>query len=266
MIDLHCHILPGIDDGAADLEAAVEMAAMAVADGITTAACTPHIMPGVYDNAPKTIRLHVDALQKALREAGIPLQLVVGCDAHMRPDFASALSQDQLLGLNNSRYVLFEPPHHVAPPRLEECLFGIQMAGYVPILTHPERLSWIELRYTLLTHLAKSGVWMQITGSSISGRFGRRPKYWAERMLGEGLVHILASDAHNCASRPPLLAQAHDLATELVGKDEAANLVLTRPAGVLKNVDPGTLPEPLVVTAPPKHIPVWKQIINAVRA
>lgn len=266
MIDLHCHILPGIDDGAADLDVALGMAAMAAADGITTTACTPHIMPGVYDISPGAIRRHIDLLRDALAEAGVPLELVVGSDAHMRPDFSTALDQGNILALNDSRYVLFEPPHHVPPPRLEECLFGIQMAGYVPILTHPERLSWIGSRYPLLTHLAKSGVWMQITAGSISGRFGKHPKYWAERLLSEGLVHILASDAHNCTSRPPLLAQAHELAIELVGKEEATNLVLTRPAGVLKNVDPGGLPEPLAVAVPQQPVPVWKQIINAVRA
>lgn len=266
MIDLHCHILPGIDDGAADLQVALEMATMAVADGITTTACTPHIMPGVYDNAPSGVRAHVDVLRNALSEASVPLELVVGSDAHMRPDFVTALDHGKILTLNDSRYVLFEPPHHVAPPRLEECLFGLQMAGYVPILTHPERLSWIESRYGLLAHLAKSGVWMQVTAGSIAGRFGRRPKYWAERLLSEGLVHILASDAHNCTSRPPLLSQAYELAAEFLGKDEAAHLVLTRPAGILKNADPGTLPEPTAIAAPQQPIPVWKQIINAVRA
>lgn len=266
MIDLHCHILPGVDDGAVDIEVAIEMASMAVADGITTTACTPHIMPGVYDNAPSVIRARIDALRKALAEADVPLELVVGSDAHIRPDFTSALDHGKILTLNDSRYVLFEPPHHVAPPRLEECLFGIQMAGYVPILTHPERLSWIETRYPLLTHLAKSGIWMQITGGSLTGHFGKRPKYWAERLLGEGLVYILASDAHNCTSRPPLLSQAHELAVEMVGKEEATHLVLTRPAGVLNNTDPSMLPEP---PAPPeirRPTPVWKQIINAVRA
>jgi protein-tyrosine phosphatase len=266
MIDLHCHILPGVDDGAADFDTAIEMAIMAVADGITTTACTPHIMPGVYDNSPSTIRTLVDNLKAALAEANIPLNLVAGSDAHMRPDFASAIDHGKILSLNDSRYVLFEPPHHVAPPRLEDCLFGIQMAGYVPILTHPERLSWIESRYPLLTHLAKSGIWMQVTAGSISGRFGKRPKYWAERMLSEGLVHILATDAHNCASRPPLLAEAHELAVELVGKDEAAHLVMTRPAGVLRNTDPSLLPAPLVIPGLRQHTPVWKQIINAMRA
>lgn len=266
MIDLHCHILPGIDDGASDLATAIEMAAMAAADGITVTACTPHIMPGVYDNEPTTIRAHVDELSRALAAADVALELVVGSDAHMRPEFAAALDQGRILALNDSRYVLFEPPHHVAPPRLEECLFAIQVAGYVPILTHPERLSWIETRYPLVAQLAKSGTWMQVTAGSLTGRFGKRPKYWAERMLGEGLVHILATDAHNCTSRPPLLSQARELAAKLVGEEESIHLVQTRPAGVLSDVDPATLPAPMAVAEPRRRTTVWRQIINAVRA
>lgn len=266
MIDLHCHILPGVDDGAGDLETALEMAAMAVADGITITACTPHIMPGVYDNEAGTIRAQVDELRQALAEASLPLELVIGSDAHMRPDFTTALDRGRILTLNDSRYVLFEPPHHVAPPRLEECLFAIQMAGYVPILTHPERLSWIETRYPLIAHLARSGIWMQITAGSLTGRFGKRPKYWAERLLNEGLVHLLASDAHNCTSRPPHLSHAHELAEALVGKDEADHLVYARPAAVLDNADPSLLPAPPAISETRQPVPVWKQIINAVRA
>lgn len=265
MIDLHCHMLPGVDDGAGDLEAALEMAAMAVADGITVTACTPHIMPGVYDNEPDIIRKRIRELRKALAEADVPLELVVGSDAHMRPDFTSAVDSGKILTLNDSRYVLFEPPHHVAPPRLEECLFGIQMAGYIPILTHPERLSWIETRYPLLVHLARSGIWMQITAGSLSGQFGKRPKYWAERLLNEGLVHLLASDAHNCTSRPPLLSYAYEIAAVTVGKDEAGHLVHTRPAAVLENADPSLLPVPLMIIETRPPVPVWKQIFNAVR-
>jgi protein-tyrosine phosphatase len=107
---------------------------------------------------------------------------------------------------------------------------------------------------------------MQITAGSLSGRFGKYPRYWAERMLGEGLVHILASDAHNCTSRPPLLSHAYELAVGLVGKDEAANLVLTRPKGVLVNRDPGVLPQLPAATGTRQHRSVWKQIVNAMRA
>ena len=147
MIDLHCHILPGLDDGAGTLDISLEMAAALVADGVKVAACTPHILPGLYANSgPQIIRATV-ALQQHLDERGIPLRLVSGADNHIVADFATQLRAGQLLSLANSRYVLVEPPHHVAPPRLEQLFFDLLLANYVPILTHPERLTWINSHY-----------------------------------------------------------------------------------------------------------------------
>ena len=154
------------------------------------------------------------------------------------------LKDGSLLTLADSSYVLVEPPHHVAPARLEDLFFDICLGGYVPILTHPERLSWIESKYDVMKRLVARGVWMQITSGSLCGRFGRRPRYWAERMLSEGLVHILATDAHNMSSRPPDLLEGRLEAERLVGAEEAQHLVVTRPSGVLMNILPERLPEP----------------------
>ncbi len=244
MIDLHCHILPGIDDGAGDLSVALAMAEAFVADGVTHVACTPHILPGVYHNSGPQIRSAVQQLQKVLDAEDIHLQLVVGADNHIVPEFVEGLRSGQLVCLADTRYVLVEPPHHVAPPRLEEFFFGILTAGYVPILTHPERLSWIGGHYDTFVRLAEAGVWMQITASSLSGAFGRNARYWAERMLDEGHVRILATDAHDVGRRPPKLSEGRDLAAAIVGAREAEHLVVTRPLGVLGNVPPSSLPIP----------------------
>lgn len=235
MIDLHSHILPGVDDGSPDLETTLAMARMAVADGIEVMACTPHFMPGLYDNTVDDIRQRVDALNAELIRQDIDLALVVGCDAHIRPDFTSELRAGKILTLHDTRYFLFEPSHMVLPQRMDEVLFNITVAGFVPILTHPERLHWIDGNYDFVTQLVDSGVWIQITAGSLTGRFGRRPKYWAERMLAEGIVHILATDAHNTTSRPPLMAEAVELASQALGSEEAAHLVITRPTIVLEN-------------------------------
>ena len=243
MIDLHSHLLPGIDDGAAELSVALEMARTWVADGVTVVACTPHILPGLYHNSGPQIRTAVAQLQEALDQAEIPLKLVTGADNHIVPNFVAGLQSGHLLTLADSRYVLVEPPHHVAPPRLEDLFFSILVAGYVPILTHPERLTWIEAEYSTMIRLAQKGVWMQITAGSLTGAFGRRPKYWAERMLDEGHVQILATDAHNLSRRPPNLRRGRDAAAKLLGEAEANHLVLTRPQGIIANKAPGDLPQ-----------------------
>ncbi len=187
MIDLHSHILPGVDDGAQSLDDSLAIGRMAETDGIEVMACTPHFMPGMYDNQAADIRARVKHLNAVFEREGLQLALVVGADAHIRPDFTQCLKAGQILTLHDSRYVLVEPPHHVLPPRFEEFMFNIAVSGFVPVLTHPERLKWIEGNYAVMQKLAASGVWMQITAGSLAGRFGKRrsigrsaccPKAW----------------------------------------------------------------------------------------
>lgn len=250
MIDLHCHLLPGIDDGAPDIETALEMARIAVGDGITVTACTPHIYPGLYNNNGPDILRRVEALQAVLVEAAIPLKLVAGCDAHLTPTMVAELDRGHIPTLAGSRYFLFEPPHHVAPPRLEESVRATITAGYLPIITHPERLSWIESHYEIMKRLALSGAWMQLTAGAVTGRFGDRPRYWAERMLDEGLVHLLATDAHNLRNRKPLMSEAFGLVAGRLGEPAAVDMVLTRPRMVLENADPSRAPAPVGAPRP----------------
>jgi protein-tyrosine phosphatase len=245
MIDLHCHILPGLDDGAADLSISTGMARAFVADGVLVVACTPHILPGVYHNSGQQIRLATAQLQQHLDREGVPLRLVTGADNHIIPDFVSQLRSSHLLSLADTRYVLVEPPHHVAPPHLEDLFFNLLVAGYVPILTHPERLTWINSHYQMVQQLVHAGVWMQITASSLGGAFGRNARYWAERMLDEGSVHLIATDAHDLDRRPPNLQLGRELAAKRVGDLEAQNLVARRPEGIIRNEPPGNLP-PLI--------------------
>jgi protein-tyrosine phosphatase len=244
MIDLHCHLLPGIDDGASDLSVSLEMARALVADGVSIVACTPHILPGLYHNTGPQIRAATAQLQKVLNEQGVPLQLTTGADNHIVPDFVSQLRGGHLLSLADSRYVLVEPPHHVAPPRLEEFFFNLLVANYVPILTHPERLTWIDSRYDAVQRLVRAGGWVQITAGSLSGIFGRKARYWGERMLDEGWVHLIATDAHDVSRRPPNLSEGRELAAKRVGDAEAQNLVVTRPRRVLLNDVPSNIPRP----------------------
>jgi protein-tyrosine phosphatase len=242
MIDLHCHMLPGIDDGAPDLEVALAMARCAVADGITMTACTPHIYPGLYENTRDGFAAAIAQLEADLQAAGIPLQLTIGADTHLAPNLIGDLRANRIPTIAGGRYFLLEPPHHVAPPRFEESVFQLMAAGFVPVITHPERLSWIETHYEIFVRLAHAGAWMQVTSGSVTGRFGRRPKYWAERMLDERLVDILATDAHHVDKRPPLLAEGRDAAAARVGDEEAWHMVLTRPRGIVEDASPETLP------------------------
>lgn len=242
MIDLHCHMLPGIDDGPEALEESLAMARMAVADGIEITACTPHIFPGLYNNASENIEEAIGTMRMHLQEAGIPLTLVSGADVQLALNMAADLKSGQIPTLNRSRYFLFEPPHHVAPTRMMDVIEGLMADGYVPIVTHPERLTWIETGYQLVRDAFEKGAWIQLTAGAVTGSFGARVQFWSERMLDEGLVHILATDAHSVRRRRPVLSEAREAVARRLGEQAATDMVVTRPRGVLDDASPETMP------------------------
>ena len=249
MIDLHSHILPGIDDGARTLDVSLEMARIAVNDGITVMACTPHIYPGMYMNDGPGIAAHAARLQQSLREHGIALELVVGADVHLVPGLLAGLRSGAVPTLNGSRYFLLEPSHTTPPPRFEDSVFDLIASGYTPVITHPERLTWVEHHYPVFLRLIQQGAWMQITAGALTGMFGPRAKYWGERFLKEGHTHILATDAHSTGRRLPVLSAAAEIADKVLGATEALNLVLHRPNAVLRDLPPGDFPLPTVASA-----------------
>lgn len=245
MIDLHCHILPAIDDGATDLGTALRMAKIALADGITTTACTPHIYPGLYENRADGIRAAVAQLRRALAEAELTLTLTEGADIQLVPEMIPGLQRGTHPSLHGSRYFLLEPPHHTAPVRFQEAIHDSLALGYVPVITHPERLTWLDdTHYPWFAQAAQQGAWIQVTAGAVTGGFGRAPRYWAERLLDDGLVHILASDAHNTRHRPPVLSEGRDAAARWVGTEEAERLVLQRPQAILDDRDPANIVPP----------------------
>jgi protein-tyrosine phosphatase len=244
VIDLHSHILPGIDDGSRSLDMSLEMARMAVDDGITLMACTPHIYPGLYMNDTAGIVAARAALQRSLDDAGIPLKLTTGADVHLVPGLLQGLRAGVVPCLHNTRYLLLEPSHHVAPPHFQQSVFQLVAAGYVPVITHPERLTWVEDHYAVFGDLVRQGAWMQLTAASLTGTFGARAKHWAERFLGDGLTHILATDAHSSGRRAPILSKARQIAERMLGREEADLLVRGRQELMLQNALPSSVPPP----------------------
>ena len=208
MIDLHCHLLPGIDDGAPDVETALAMARIAVDDGIAFTACTPHIYPGLYENTTRQIRERVGALQATLDAEGIALRLTSGSDAHLTLELLDRLKTGTVPTLNGGRYFLLEPPHHVAPPRFEEAVFNFLVTGYVPVITHPERLTWINTHYEVFRKIALSGGWLQVTAGSLNGRFGNGAKYWANGCSATGWCTSWRPTRTTCAGGRPCWPRA----------------------------------------------------------
>ncbi|TNF98647.1 MAG: capsular biosynthesis protein [Gammaproteobacteria bacterium] len=244
MYDLHCHILPAFDDGAKDIDTALAMARIAVDDGITHLACTPHIYPGLFENNTQGIKSALETFSSELDRAAISLELSIGADIQIIPELLGSLQNGAMPTINGSRYFLLEPPHHIPSPHIEQMVFDVVAAGYVPIVTHPERLEWLDDHYDTFLSLADHGAWMQLTSGSITGRFGDGPKYWSEKMLDDGIVYLIATDAHNMTSRAPLLAEGAEAAARWVGQKEARALVYDRPKAVWKNQEISTISLP----------------------
>ena len=250
MIDIHCHLLPGIDDGATTLEISLEMARMAVADGIHTTYCTPHIYPGLYENSGPDIQRRVGQLQMVFDDKGINLRLNYGADVHLVPEVFEGMRSGRVPTLGGSRYLLLEPSHHVRPPRFKESVFELIGAGYVPVITHPERLTWADQHLSDFTDLSRSGAWLQITGGALLGRFGKKPQHLAEYFVSEGWADVLASDGHTTGQRAPVLAEALAKAEKLLGTVEAYRLVRERPQAIADNALPSLVVRPPSLDAP----------------
>lgn len=233
MIDLHAHILPGLDHGPADWDEALEMCRIAVADGITTLAATPHVSE-VFPNRPAAIEAAAGELRRRLVAAGVPLDLVTGGDYHIHPD----LSPANVLTLGgNGRYFLLEFPYQVMPARADAFVKVLLARGLTPIVTHPERTVSLQHDWRRLGPLVKEGALVQLTAGSLLGHFGPPARKAAERYLKEGWAHLLASDAHWARERVPQLAEGRDAAARFVGALGARALVEANPRAILEGRD-----------------------------
>lgn len=233
MIDLHSHILHGVDDGATNLQMALDMARLAVEDGVEVMACTPHFLPGVYDPNPEDVVRRVAELNDRLMEAGIDLAVVTGCEAHVRPDMLKRLGAGQVLTYHYGRYVLIEMPPVTLPPNMDRFFLDLIRAGYRPVMAHVERYRWSERSMPLIQSMAVAGVLMQVTAGSFFGDYGRAAQDISIRLLDLGLVHVVASDAHDVTKRPPGLSRAFDLIKTERGLAEARQIFKERPEEIL---------------------------------
>jgi protein-tyrosine phosphatase len=240
MVDIHCHILPEIDDGAATLEESLAMAESAIADGITHVVATPH-----SSNAHKfdyaRIRKSRDELQEKI---GDKLILATGCDFHLNPENLAALrtSAPQFC-VNQKDYLLVEFNEFSIPPAMDQTLHEIHLAGLRPIITHPERNGILRAQPERLKKWVRFGCFVQITGGSITGGFGPGARQDALRWIGEGFVHIVSSDAHNTRSRPLRLRPAFDAVASQFGKEKAQALFQENPLAAFEGRDLPHIPD-----------------------
>jgi len=242
--DIHCHLLPNIDDGASTCHDALAMARIAVADGITTIIATPHQLGNFGSNGGDQIRRRCKEFQQVLNEQDIPLHVLPGADVRIEPDLVRrTLTGDVLTLGDRGRHVLLELPHELYLP-LDRLLGELAAAGLTGILSHPERNLGILAQPRVLEPLVANGCLLQVTAGSLMGTFGPQSQAFAEWMVREGLVHFVATDAHSPTARRPLMRRVFERLTQLIGKSQALDLCTNNPARVAagQSISPGVLP------------------------
>jgi protein-tyrosine phosphatase len=226
MVDIHCHILPGLDDGPKTMEESLAMAEAAIADGITHVVATPHASSEFAFNY-RRVRQVRDELQAAVGER---LTLATGCDFHLSPENLGALRADApRFCVNQQGYLLVEFSEFAIPPSADQTLHEMRLMNVRPIITHPERNAILHTNPGHLPNWVRLGCYVQVTAGSLLGTFGTRPQEDALRWIEEGVVHFVASDAHNTRRRPLKLRPAYDLVKERFGEEKAQGLFVDNP-------------------------------------
>lgn len=263
MVDIHQHLLPGLDDGSDSIETSVAMARLAAADGITHIVCTPHANGRyVYDPAVNAAKLA--HLRARLAIEGIPLTLGSGCDFHLSFDNVNDAKKDaERFSINGLGYLLVEVPDYGLPPGLTETFYELQLAGLTPILTHPERNPTLQSDPARLKDWLRGGVLIQMTADSLTGHKGKQAQRMAYDLLDKRWVHFLATDAHNISSRPPRMSDAHDLVATKYSASYAHALCLTNPLAVFLGKQFEVEDEPRSLFEDVKE-PNWWQRVSAV--
>ena len=220
MIDIHCHILPGIDDGAQTIEDSVLMAREAVSEGITTIIATPHHKNNQFENEKNSILTKVSHLNQHLEREGIPLTILPGQENRIYGEIVEDyLSGGKILPLAQTSYLFIEFPSGSVPSYAERLLYELQTEGLIPIIVHPERNQEIIENPDKLYKFVNSGALTQVTAGSVCGYFGKKIKKFSHQLMEANLTHFIASDAHNVQNRSFKMVEAFEQIEKSYGMD-----------------------------------------------
>jgi protein-tyrosine phosphatase len=250
MVDLHCHILPGLDDGPDKMEESLEMAETAFADGVTHVVATPHFNDRFWFDFAHIRRLR-DELQARI---GNRLKIATGCDFHLNPENLTALrTQPRQYCINQKDYLLLEFNEVSIPPAMDRTLHEMQLAGLRLIVTHPERNIILRTHPERLREWVRRGCFAQVTGAALTGGFGPTAQQIGLQWIGEGMIHFVASDAHNNRTRPLRLQPAYDVVADRFSEEKARALFLDNPRAAFEGQDLPHVPELAEPVARPRR-------------
>lgn len=262
MVDIHHHLLWGVDDGAKDFETSVAMAKASAADGVTHIVCTPHAN-GKYAFDPAVNAAKAEELQARLDADRVRLIVGLGCDFHLSYDnIQEAKTEPARFSVNGLGYLMVEIPDYGLPPGLTETFYELQLAGLTPVLTHPERNPTLQSDHARLGEWMRGGVLVQVTGDSVTGKMGKAAEKLAHTLLKKRWVHFLATDAHGVNMRPPRLSEARKLVAKKYGEGYAQALTTTNPRAVFEGKPFEVSEEPLELYQEFQEKSWWKRILE----
>jgi len=240
MVDIHCHILPGIDDGSESWEMTAEMCQVALADGITHIVATPHSNHVyAYDRDRYT-----EMLGQLHDSADGKLAFSLGCDFHFSyENIRDALEHPRRYTIGDTQYLLVEFSDYGIPPTVEQDLLTLSGSGMVPIITHPERNPPLLSNPEMVLAFVEQGCLLQITANAVTGGWGERPRKMVEWLLQREVVHVIASDAHDPVRRKPVLSEAREAVAQIAGADVAEALVSANPEAIVEGKPLPHLPQ-----------------------
>lgn len=226
MIDIHSHILPGLDDGAPDLKTALKMAKMAEKDGITGMIATPHSYDGNYNCSREEILEACDKFNHELKKESFTLKVYPGAEIRLIPELLEMYKRDELLTIGNlGKAILLELPERFIPEAIIRFVNKLGENGLQVILAHPERNSTIQNNYQVLDELIYAGATVQITAGSLTGKFGRPTKLFTEQLLKGQKVQHLATDSHALRGRAPIMSKAVKTMKKIIGIENATMIL-----------------------------------------
>ncbi len=234
MIDIHCHLLPNIDDGPSSWEESLELARLYDGEGIQTAIATPHWINGSHwEPDPDQVIEMVGILNEKTKAENIPLKILPGMEVGMTDNLIELLNDDSVLTLGGGSHILLESPFTSLPYKVEELISRLRKIGITTILAHPERCQEVQSNPKRLEVMVESGALIQITSSSLIGHFGIKSKNCATWLATRGLIHLIASDAHSPTTRPPLIRKPLSILEEIIGR-EATRIIEERTHNIIE--------------------------------